>query len=158
MKKAADLRAHLTEWVPDIASNPDKLQLFIEAGRVATRYGATLGFEYRYTLQILVTDFAEPADVLAVPLLVWIQTNQPDLLLDPERRDKAFAFRAEVIDHDKFDIEISLELSERVRVSATPAGYDCQHLGEPPLPDLSGPTNWSIYLNGELIADGQADG
>lgn len=156
MKKPADLRAHLTRWVPDLARNPEKLQLFIERGVLATKFGASLAFEYRYTLLILVTDFAESADVLHVPLLAWIQTNQPNLLLDPERRDKAIVFRAEIIDHEKIDIELSLELSERVLVRELPAGYECEHLGEPPLPDLSGPTGWSIYLKGELLAGGTA--
>lgn len=156
MKKPTELRAHLTRWVPDLTKNPDKLQLFIEHGRVATKIGAGLGFEYRYTLLILVTDFAEPADVLTIPLLVWLQSNQPDLLLDPERRDSALSFRAEIIDHDKSDIEISLELSERVLVRATPGGYECEHLGEPPLPDIEGPTGWEIYLKGELIGAGHA--
>lgn len=154
MKKPIDLRAHLTRWVPDLKANPDKLHVLIEKGAVATRLGEGLGFEYRYTVQLIITDFAEPADVLVVPLLVWLQTNQPDLLLDPDRRDKAIAFEAEIIDHERIDIAITLDLSERVLVSAVPAGYQCEHLPEPPLPDLGGPPLWQIYLKGELIAEG----
>ena len=151
MKKPADLRAHLTRWVPDLAANPDKLHVFIEQGRVATKVGSGLGFEYHYTLQLIITDFAESADVLNVPLLVWLQTNQPDLLLDTERRDHAIVFEAEIIDHDKIDIALTLELSERVLVREVPAGFECEHLGEPPLPDLTGTPGWEVYLKGELI-------
>ena len=155
MKKPAALRAHLTRWVPDLAANPDKLHVFIEKGRVATKIGAGLGFEYRYTLQLIVTDFAESPDVLSVPLLVWIQTNQPDLLLDTEKRDSAIAFEAEIVDHDKIDIALTLDLSERVLVRPVTGGYECEHIGEPPLPDdLSGVRGWEIYLKGELIATG----
>lgn len=152
MKKPADLRAHLTQWVPDLAHNPDKLHVFIEKGAIATKLGSGLGFEYRYTVQMVITDFAEPADVLVVPLLVWLQTNQPDLLQDTTKRDKAISFVAEIIDNDKVDIELTLDLSERVLVRDVPAGFECEHLGEPQLPDLSGTLPWQVYLKGELIA------
>lgn len=152
MKKPTDLRAHLTQWVPDLAANPDKLHVFIERGAIATKIGAGLGYQYAYTVQIIITDFAEPADVLIVPLLVWLQTNQPDLLLDTARRDKAIAFEAEIIDHKTIDIALTLDLTERVLVSAVLGGYECTHLGEPQLPDLTGGHPWESYLNGELIA------
>ena len=152
MKKPADLRAHLTQWVPDLAKNPEKLHVFIEKGRISTRLGGGLGFEYQFTVHVIVTDFSESADCLIVPLLVWLQTNQPDLLQDAERRQRAIAFEAEISAHDKIDIELSLDLSERVLVKPKePGGYECEHLGEPQLPDLSGPTGWDIYLKGELL-------
>lgn len=158
MKKAADLRQHLSQWVPDLKRNPDKLSLFIEKGRIASKVGASLSYRYHYALQILVTDFAEPIDVITVPLLAWIATNQPDLLQNPDTKDQVFRFQAEILDNDKADISITLELSERVIVSATDAGYSCTHIGEPPLPDLTGPTPWQIYLKGELIAEGPGPG
>lgn len=156
MKKPADLRAHITQWVPDLAANPDKLKIFVEKGAIATKPGSGLGYQYAYTVEIVVIDFAEHADVLMVPILVWLQTNQPDLLQDPVRRDKAIVFNAEIYDHDKIDIEITLELTERVLVNAIPGGYNCEHLGEPQLPDLTGHKPWEIYLKGELIATGNA--
>lgn len=150
MKKPADLRAYLTQWVPDLAANPEKLHVFIEKGHIATTYGATRSFEYHYTLQLLITDFAESPDVLIVPLLGWVETNQPDLLLDPVRREKLTAFEAEIIDADKIDIAITLELSERVIVTANPGGgFVCTHIGEPALPDLCGTTPWVLYVGGE---------
>lgn len=154
MKKPTDLRAHLTQWVPDLAANPDKLHVFIERGAIATKLGTGLGYQYAYTVQIIITDFAEPADVLMVPLLVWLHTNQPDLLQDPVRHDKAIAFEAEIIDHNTIDIALTLELTERVIVSAVLGGYECTHLGEPQLPDLTGANPWQVYLKGELIAEG----
>jgi hypothetical protein len=153
MKKPADLRAHLTNWVPDLAAHPGKLHLLIEKGAVATKLGAGLGFEYRYTMQVIITDFAEPADVLVVPLLLWLQVNQPDLLMDPVRRDKALAFEAEISSHDTIDLAITLDLSERVLVKPLlSGGYQCEHLGETQLPDESGPPLWQIYLGGEPLA------
>ena len=152
MKKPADLRAHLGRWVPDLSRNPDKLHLFIENGRIASRFGASLSFEYRYQLQIIITDFAESTDVIIVPLLVWVLENQPNLLFDEKLRDSIASFRAEPIDHDKTDIEFTLDLSERVLVKAQAGGsYQCEHIGEPPLPELDGPINWQLYLAGEPL-------
>jgi hypothetical protein len=154
MKKPIDLRAHLTQWVPDLAANPDKLHVFIETGRIVARYGKSLSFEYRYQVQLLITDFAESPDVLAVPLMVWIGQHQPNLLFDEKLRENLVTFKAELIDHDKVDIELTLELSERVLVKPTAAGYECEHINEPPLPDLTGPTGWEIYLKGVPIGAG----
>lgn len=152
MKKPVSLRAHLEQWLPDLKRNPDKLHVFVEDGHVATKAGNSASFEYRYTLILLVTDFAEPLDTLVVPLLVWAQEHQPDLIHAIDKQDKAIAIRAEHLDHDKMDVELTLKLSERVLVRPLAAGYECEHIGEPPLPDLGGPTGWQLYVKGDLVA------
>lgn len=151
MKKPTDLRAHLTATVPLLADHPDKLQLFIEKGRVATKRGAGLGFEYRYPLQILITDYTDPVDTLVIPLLVWIDANQPDLFDNTDKRDQAIGLEAELIDHTTTDVQFTLELTERVLVTATETGWLCTHLGEPPLPDLGGPRGWQTILGEEIL-------
>ncbi|MBI2306094.1 MAG: phage tail protein [Rhodocyclales bacterium] len=152
MRKPIELRAWLTERVPHLRKHPDKLHVFIDKGSVATKRGAGLGFEYRYTLQIVVTDYADPPDTLTVPLLVWISTHQPDLIDNTDRRDRAIGIDAEIIDHKSADIGITLELSERVLVKPVEGGgYECEHLAEPEMPDLGGPSGWEVYLKGELI-------
>lgn len=156
MKKPAELRRHLQQWVPVLAKHPDKLHLLIDKGTIASRYGKSLSFRYDYTVQIVITDFAESTDVLVVPLLIWIAEHQPNLLLDPEQVNKVLQFEAELLNHDKVDLGITLPLSERVIVNPAGSGFSCEHLGEPPLPDLSGPRNWAIYLKGEPIAGGAA--
>lgn len=152
MKKSIDLRAHLTAHVPSLAKHPDKLHVFVEKGSIAIKRGVSHSFEYRYTLQILIEDYTEPADTLIVPLLAWIDTNQPDLIDDTTKRDKAIGFEAELLDHNAVDIALTLELSERVIVTADGDGWQCEHVGEPPMPDLGGPLGWDIYLKGELVA------
>lgn len=144
MKKPVSLRAHLTQWLPNLAKNPDKLHVFVEAGHVATKAGASASFEYRYTLILLIEDFAEPLDALVVPILVWAQEHQPDLIHAIARQDEAIAIKAELLDHEKMDIELTLKLSERVIVRPAGDGYECEHIGEPPLPDLTGPTGWQM--------------
>ena len=151
MKKSISLRAHLTQWVPDLAKNPDKLHVYIEKGRIATRYGSSLAFEYHYTLQLVITDFAESPDVLIVPILVWVLEHQPNLLFDEKLKNNLLNLEAEMIGNDTIDLALTLELSERVLVKAVAGGYECEHIGEPPLPDLGGPLGWDIYLKGVLL-------
>lgn len=151
MRKPVELRTFLEANVPHLKKHPGKLHVFVEKGAVATKLGLGLGFEYRYTLQLIVTDYADPADTLTVPLLVWISTNQHDLIADLNKRDTALAIRAEIIDHNTADIEITLQLSERVLVNPKAGGgFECEHLPEPELPDIGGPTGWTMKA-GDLV-------
>jgi hypothetical protein len=134
MRKADSLRRWLTAYLPDLKTHPDRLQIYVEGGRVAARRSRTLSFLYRYTLKVGIWDFAGDADHLMVPILAWIEKEQPQLL----RRDDSdpFEFEAELLDGDVSDILISIELTEAVLVlpSADGGGYDVQH---PPEPDLT---------------------
>lgn len=153
MKKPAELRSHLAQWLPDLKKNPDKLLLRISNGRIGARYGNGHSFEYHYALVLLITDFCEPLDALFVPLIAWISQHQNNLLFDASANAKLLPFEADVIDHDKIDIQITLQLSERVLVRpVADGGYRCEHVADPPLPDLTGPTGWEIYVKGELVA------
>lgn len=154
MKKPADLRAHLADSVPCLAKDPDNLHVFVEDGNIVSRIGAGLSFEYRYTITLIVTDFTDHADTLIIPLLVWIAVNQPDLLQNPDKQTQAIRMKAEIIDRDIVDLEIKIDLTERVIVAANPDGsYTATHPEEPPLPDLGGPVGWQqLFVNGIPIA------
>lgn len=153
MKKPIELRAYLTAHVPSLAKHPDKLLVFIEKGSVSIKRGAGNSFVYRYTLQLLFTDYTDPADTLVVPLLSWIAANQPDLIDDIDKRDKAIGIEVELLDHDAADIALTLELSERVIVSNVAGGWSCEHVGEPQLPDLGGQTGWMLYIKGVPVIE-----
>lgn len=149
MKHPASLRATLSQWVKDLSRNPDKLHMFIEKGRVSTKAGRSASFEYHYTLQIIITDFSEPVDVLVVPILIWAKEHQPDLIHAIDKQSKAIEMEVEIVDHDKIDISLSLDLSERVIVMPTAGGsYSCNHVAEPQLTDETGPTGWSLFVGG----------
>lgn len=152
MKKAQELRAHLADHVPALKKDPDSLHIFIEKGTLACR-PVGLSFEYRYDLVIGITDYAEHADTLMIPLLVWIAANEPHLMQHPDTLERVLQFEAEIIDHEKADITITLPVRERVIVTATVSGYSAAHLAEPPLPDLGGPVGWDIFLNGVPLAE-----
>lgn len=147
MKKLADLRAYLANAVPSLKKDPDRLDVYIEKGGIACRYGS-LSFQYAYEARILVKDFTDHADTLIVPLLAWIAINQPSLLLDADKLDNAIRFEAEIIDHDKTDVLLILDLSERVIVREVDGVTTATHCDEPALPDLGGPTPWALHVHG----------
>lgn len=155
MKKPEALRAHLLRWLPALAENPERLQLFVDGGRVVARAGASLSFEYRYALDVLVTDYAGDRNLLVVPILAWIARYQPDLF----RRDgnEPFAFEAEILESEACDISIKLDLTELVRVTPrADGGFDVETLDEPDTGDhfagVCGVNLWEIFLQGDLAA------
>jgi hypothetical protein len=138
MQKLRAIREHLAETVPSLKKNPDKLHVYIEKGGLACRYGGQ-SFEYRFEAKIMVEDFADEVDTLIIPLLVWLKQNQPDLLLNPDKSDNVIRYVAELIDHEKADVELSIDgLTERVVVTEDAGIYTATHVAEPNPADLEG--------------------
>lgn len=135
MKKPQLLRDHITRACPDLATNPEKLTVFIERGQIVHTGTPALSFEYRYTLNIVITDWAGSTDVLVVPIVAWLKRHQPDIFDNAERRATAFRFESEIIDHQTADIGIEIELTETVAVQGqTVDGVNrltTRHIGEP---------------------------
>jgi hypothetical protein len=129
VKKPESLKALLLTSVPGLIDKPENLTMFIDKGRIAARLSGSLSFEYRYTVNVVVQDYAGDVDVLFVPLLAWVADQQPDLL---ERdQQEPFSFESEILDGDLADISIDLELTERVKVTRTDDGLVVTHLDEP---------------------------
>lgn len=153
MIKPASLRAWITARVPCLASHPDNLHVFVDKGRVVCKAGSTASYEYRYTLSLVVTDYTDSPDALVVPILAWLAVHQPDTFQDPTRLANAIAIEAEILGHDAVDLELRIDLSERVVVLPAGSGWTCDHKDEPQLPDLGGQTGWQLFANG-LDVDG----
>lgn len=157
MKKPDSLRALLLRAVPDLAAAPESLSLFVDQGSVAARTNAagSLSYEYRYTLNIVVQDYAGDRNAVMVPLLAWVAQAQPDLLGSPAA--EPIAFEAELLDGDLCDLSVTLDLTERVLVEAlADGGYAARHLDEAPtadlFPGLCGTKLWQLALGGEVVA------
>ncbi|KWC65059.1 phage tail protein [Burkholderia ubonensis] len=133
MNKPDSLRAALTAALPEFARDPDRLHIFIEHGAIAVTAAHSLSFEYAYTLDIVVTDYAGHSDHLMVPIIAWLKINQPELLLNRDLCRDGFKFQAELLDNGKSDVEILLKLTERVGVTEQADGYEIHHFGEPPI-------------------------
>ncbi len=134
MNKPNSLRAHLLAAVPELHKNPDRLLVFIDNGTIRSTAAPGLSFEYSYTLNIILTDYAGHPDAVAIPLLAWLLVNQPELLTNLEKGKTAIAFEADVLDNSKVDLSLKLPLTERVIVKKQDDGsLQVSHPNEPEL-------------------------
>jgi len=143
MRKPAELRAAITAAVPDLQRHPDKLHLSVEEGRVVATGAKTLSFEYQYTLAVLVTDFADSANAITVPVLAWLRENQAELFTNPDKRVDGFKFETDVLNHDCVDLLVKLPLTERVIVNVEDGRYAINHAAEPADP-YDDPAGWKL--------------
>ncbi|OSM94647.1 phage tail protein [Lonsdalea populi] len=117
MQKPPSLRRALTEAVPAISANPECLHLFVDNGAVIGTLAPSLSWEYRYTLNMVITDFAGDQNLLMAPILHWLREHQPDALASPDSRDPALSFEVDILNHQSCDLSINLKLTERVLIS-----------------------------------------
>lgn len=155
MYKPDLLRAALTEAFPALADKPEDLQIWIDEGRLAAR-GVEAGaaaFEYRYRLNVVLLNFAGPEDLVMLVALSFIARHQVELLQDYARNDAAFTFDVEPLDSGAVDLQLQIQLTERVR--ATPrdgGGLDLESLPEPdPAEPHWTSQHWEVYLDGEKV-------
>lgn len=134
MNKPTALRGHLLAAVPELHKNPDRLLVFIDNGSIRSTAAPGLSFEYSYTLNVILTDYAGHPDAVAIPLLAWLLVNQPELLTNLEKGKTAIAFEADVLDNSKVDLSLKLPLTERVIVKKQDDGsLQVSHPNEPEL-------------------------
>lgn len=150
LHKPTSLRALLLDKVPALKENPDLLSMFIDKGKVVSRATGSLSFQYRYTLNLVVQDYAGDIDALILPILLWIQRKEPELLECAP--NEPLTYESEILDSDSADVSINLELSERVLVawSEERGKYAVTHLGDanpPPAFDAAGATLQQLLID-----------
>jgi hypothetical protein len=157
MKKPDSLRKHLLAAVPELRNNPDCLLVFIDNGTVRSTAAIGLSFEYAYTLNVILTDFAGHPDALMIPLLAWLITHQHELLANLEKGKEAIRFEADVLDNSKVDLSIELALTERVIVKKQQDGtLQVTHPDEPQLEPFLPAGDWKLYAGADLLAEWQS--
>lgn len=164
MRKPYSLRAHLTAATLELQREPDKLSIFVREGRLVAAGAETLSFEYRYTLNVVVLDYAGQADAIMVPLLAWLRAHQIEILENPALRDKSVRFEVEYLNKETVDISIEVDLVEAVVVSpgedpsSTDAArrYTVAYGAEPARPGtLPEAQRWEAWFDGQLLAQWQ---
>lgn len=158
MYKPSSLKQHLITSVAELRQSPDRVLVFMDEGNLVCSSAPGLSFEYRYTLKLIITDFAGDPDTVFLPLLAWIGEHQRELLDNHDQRQSAITFDAEVLANDLVDIEISLPLTERVIVNRQENGtLSINHPAEPQLdPFLPAGTYQLIAANGDIAAEWQS--
>ena len=145
MNKLKSLRDYLLANIPTLAQNPERLLIFADKGKIVSN-SLSLSFEYDYTVNLIVTDFAGDANMVMVSVLAWYKQNQ---------QDKAFPcsidFEAEILDHQSVDLSLKLPLTERVIVTVdTEGNITDMHRCDEPVIDTE-IINWpaNLHINGE---------
>jgi len=114
MNKPQSLREALNKAVEYVRTNPDRLHLFVDSGASVATSAASVSWEYRYTLNVVITDFTGDQNLLMAAVMYWLRTNQPDALQNPAERDRLFTFEVDILGNGACDISINLKLTERV--------------------------------------------
>ena len=122
MNKPAGVRAALEAAIPSLIDEPDKLTVFVDAGSIASTGSKSASFEYRYTLHLILLDFAGEADDVMIALIEWARANQPDLVTNWDHRDTGITFECDVLGNATVDLSIKMKLSESVVVTIGPDG------------------------------------
>lgn len=135
MNKPQSLRTALNKAVPYVAANPDRLHLFVDSGSVVATSATSISWEYRYTLNVVITDFTGDQNLLMAPVLFWLGVNQPDALQNASERERLFTFEADILGNDRCDISMNLKLTERVIVKEVDGVMSVEAVPEPPAPD-----------------------
>lgn len=142
MEKPTSLRAALTAADPQLARDPDRLNMWVTEGRVRAPMTAARGFTWEYTLNITITDMTTHPSVLFLAINDWCRPNQPDLLT--ALANAGYGFEADIIDPNTVDLHITLKLSEQVDlITNTDGTLALQHLAEPDMEWLTGAPNLS---------------
>jgi hypothetical protein len=166
MRKHDSFRAALVAAFPDLARDPQALTVFIDKGKVAARLGPPgaggapakcTGFEWRFTVTAVLLDFDGDPNKLAIAVIDWILAEQPELLQNHTSADEAFGFDIDVLDEKKADVEIRVDISEAVDVTADGAAT---YREEPDLDALldgwpAGAALDQVTVNGDVLIDGE---
>lgn len=135
MNKPQSLRSALNKSVQYVADNPDRLHLFVDSGQLVATSAASLSWEYRYTLNVVITDFTGDQNLLMAPVLLWLRENQPDALQNSEARERLFAFEVDILGNDRCDISMDLKLTERVIAKVEDGKAHIEAVPEPDAPE-----------------------
>ncbi|MEZ5688684.1 MAG: phage tail protein [Caenibius sp.] len=157
MKKPDSLRAKFVTAFPELATDPNRLRMWIEEGAPQCWSPDTdLSFTLNYKLTVVIEQWSRPVTLIFVALIDWLRVHQPELVT-PSTDRNAIRFEADVLDNETSDLSFDIELDERVRVTRQPNGQiDIQPLDEPdPMMPDTAPILPSVPLLGQVSVDGQ---
>jgi hypothetical protein len=129
MIKPASLRAALVALQPSLARDPEKLVMWVDQGGIRSNSTESLGFAYRYRLNVLLVDFAGEPSIIMLAVTNWLRENQPERIVPGQ---EAFTIEVDLIDSKTVDLQLQIQLDENVLVTCREdGGFDLEHLAEP---------------------------
>lgn len=150
MQKPQQLRAALNRSVPLLQQDPERLTMSVAAGTVVASSAPSLSFEYRYRLELTLADMQQDIEAAIVPLLAWLQDNQPEMMGNADRRRSDFTFAIDAAGA----LSIGLQLSERVLVTQRDDALQVTFPGEP-TPPANDYAPLQLWVHGALVSEWQ---
>lgn len=114
MNKPERFRAALLAALPDVASDPQRLSIFVEKGKLVASGTQGAGWQYSYQLTAILQDFASDMDTLAKAVIAWVAVEQPDMLKNPAHAERGIRFECELMTVELADVSIEIDLTESV--------------------------------------------
>ncbi len=157
MRKLISLREHMTKALQHrgLKDNPADLHFAIPSGSTLAhgRGQADRAFEYKYTLVMGIFDCAWSFDEIMIPLLIWIERWQPDLLTLTAAKG-GLAWEVEELDDAKSDILIRIPISETISLKLREDGGHDLTRPEEPVPFALEPSVplHRVWLDDQIIA------
>lgn len=128
MHKANSLRGFIAQFFPQLATDPQRLRMWVETGQIRATDTAHRHFEWEYKLKVMIEEFAGDASGLVVVINEWCRRYQPDVL----RLDTGYPFQADILDDGTYDVLFTLPLSDPVRVTdRIGGGWNCEARDDP---------------------------
>lgn len=156
MRKPPSLRTHLTAALPQYRQSPENLLMFVTGGHVSVTGTSALGWQWEYSLRIVLCDFIGHPDAVIGPTLIWLRAHQPDVLNNPSRQKKAIQIQADYLNESALDLVLDVQLSESVHarpIANADGAFELLHRLEPPCFDQQPHDEvTALYLNGEQLA------
>ena len=153
MIKPDSLRAAFTAIFPELATNPDRLRIWVEEGcvrchRADPAVAENLSFTIEYPLIVAIDNWERPSVLAWIVLIDWLATHQPDLLTPAKSKD-AIQFEADNLSTREVFLSFEIPLTEYVRaMRKEDGGFD---LLTHPEPDPMVPDAARMVPDGELL-------
>lgn len=111
MKKLNHLREYLINAIPALKRSPERLLVFVENGSISYHDGGNLSHQYSFPARLVITDWHEDVDKFMLPVLEWLTQFEPGF--NPV---DVIRFDAEILNHEKVDLALTINLTEKVIV------------------------------------------
>lgn len=130
MNKLDSLRAVLTQALPELARDPERLRIWVDTGRIRCPMTPSRDFSYEYTLALELVDFTGHPALVFLTINDWLRINQPDLA--QVSGDSGYRFEVAPIDATTINLTVELDLTERaVLTPRAGGGWEISHPAEP---------------------------
>lgn len=118
------LRTHIL--TAGLKLTADHVFVFADDGRVEYHTAPnSLGWRRHFKATVLITNYAGDEALLEYHLMRWLDQHQPD-----RADDTALQFNIELLDHRHADVEITLQLSQRISVTQDDTGVSLNYCPE----------------------------